>query len=181
MEFVQLSFHGDAQTANPFPDQVGACCREIQTKVAASFLRMSVGCVERVAGNEGDVLADRSLEELLGVHAFGQRHPQEKTALGTGPGYFRREGLSEDLQHNVAALAIDASYELNVLIEKVISRHFVGHDLGGSGGVQVRALFQLHKLGDDLWWSDNPAKAQSGGQRLREGTQVNDVADRVTV
>src|SRR5208282_3347899 len=97
------------------------------------------------------------------------------------PGHFRREELFQSLQHYVAPFAIDLTNQLDVLVEEPIARHFVGHELSEGRSVQIGTLLQLRQLTDDLGRSDDPSQTQPGSQRLREGAQINDVANGIAV
>src|SRR5580704_4341158 len=97
------------------------------------------------------------------------------------PGYFGRKELLQRLQHDIASFAIDLTNHLHVLVKESIARDLVSHELREGRGVQIRALFYLHQLADDLRRSDNPSQTKAGRQRLREGTQVNDVADGIAI
>ena len=96
------------------------------------------------------------------------------------PGNLRQGKTLGEPEHYVAAFAIDLANQLHVLVEKSIARDFVGYELSEGRSVQVGALLQLRQLADDLRRGDNPPQAKSGSQRLRECTQVNDVADGIT-
>src|ERR1035438_832051 len=95
------------------------------------------------------------------------------------PCHRRREVLSQSLQHHGAAFAIKLTDQLFMLVEKSIARHFVGHELSKGRSVQVGALLELSQLSDDLRRSNDPSQAKPWSQRLREGAQINDVANRV--
>src|ERR1035437_2875599 len=97
------------------------------------------------------------------------------------PGYFRREELLQSLKHHVTAFAIDLTNQLDVFVEKSIARYFVGHELSVGRSVQVSALLQLRQLVDNLRRSDDPPQTKPGSQRLRECTQVNDVANGIVI
>ena len=101
--------------------------------------------------------------------------------MGMSPGRRGREELFQSLEHYVATFAIDLTNQLHVLIEKSIACDFVGHELSEGRSVQVSALLQLRQLADDLRRSDDPSLAKPGSQRLRECTQVNDVANGIAV
>ncbi len=101
--------------------------------------------------------------------------------MWTRPGNFRWTVLGERFHHHVAPLAIDAANQLDVLVEEVIARHFVGHHLDKRRGVQVGALLELHKFGDHVWRRHNPSQTQSRRQGFRKRAQVNHVADVVSV
>src|ERR1700687_1335314 len=92
-----------------------------------------------------------------------------------------REEFFQSLKHYVAAFAIDLTNQLHVFVEKSIARDFVGHELSEGRSVQVSALLQLRQLADNLRRSHDPSQSKSGGQRLRECTQVNDVANGIAV
>src|ERR1039458_9442057 len=97
------------------------------------------------------------------------------------PGYCGREGLSQSLQHYVAAFAIDLTNQLHVFVEKSVARDFVGHELSEGRSVQVGTLLELRQLADDLRRGDDPPQSKSGSQRLRECAQVNDIAYRIAI
>src|ERR1019366_9568996 len=97
------------------------------------------------------------------------------------PGYFRWEELLQSLKHHVTAFAVDLTNQLDVFVEESIARDFVGHELSEGRSVQVSALLQLRQLADDLWRSYDPSQSKSASERLREGAQVDDVADGIAV
>src|SRR5450759_836455 len=97
------------------------------------------------------------------------------------PGHRGWEELFQSLKHYVAAFAIDLANQLHMCIRDSIARDFVGHELREGRSVQVGALLQLRQLADDLRRSDDPSQSKPGSQRLRECTQVNDVANGIAV
>ena len=62
---------------------------------------------EVAAGHEGHALAQREIGQLLRVAALGQRAPEEEAAVGAGIGDALVHVLVEQLEHEVAAVAID--------------------------------------------------------------------------
>ena len=92
-----------------------------------------------------------------------------------------REELFESLQHYVAAFAIDLANQLHVFVEESIARDFVGHELSERRSVQIGALLQLRQFADNLRRGDDPSQSKPGSQRLREGAQVNDIANGIAL
>ena len=68
-----------------------------------------------------------------------------------------------------------------MLIQETVARNFVGDELGEAGSMQISALLQLHEFIDHIWRRNNPAKPDSGSQRLGESAEINDIANRVAV
>ena len=75
LQMRELFFYGDAEATDAFADLVGCGRREIQAHVPPALIAVSVGGVEAVARNKGDVLAHGGFEELVGVGAFGAASP----------------------------------------------------------------------------------------------------------
>ena len=109
------------------------------------------------------------------------RHPEEQAALGMSPCYFGREIFVQRMQHRIAALAINLANQFDVLVEESVARDFVGNVLTEGGSVQVGGLFQLHQFADHVFGSDDPGQTNSGRERLREGAQVDHVAESESV
>src|ERR1019366_2813789 len=180
----QVALHGRSQAADALSYLLRSGVGKIQAHVAGAFaaivVRTVVG-VERIARHERHILLQRGLENRLDVESFGQSHPQEQSAVRMSPSYCGREEFLQSLKHHVAAFAIDLANQLDVLVEKSIACDFVGHELSKGRSVQVGTLLQLYQLADDFRRSDDPPQAEAGSQRLRECTEVNDVANGIAV
>src|SRR5207244_983028 len=111
---------------------------------------LAVVGVERSTRNEGYILFESCFKQLLAVHALRQGDPQEQTTFGMRPLHFWRKKLLKRFQHGVAALTIDAADQLDVLVEEVVARHFIRHDLSEGGSVKIASLFQLNQFGDNV-------------------------------
>src|SRR5207302_9583843 len=81
----------------------------------------------------------------------------------------------------IAAFAIHAPDQLDVLIEKVVARHFMGHHLYESRAVEIRALLELDQLADHFRRRHDPAQPYSWRERLRKSAQINHVDDGIAV
>src|ERR1700757_1342582 len=103
---------------------IGLPVGEVEAEMPASLFGETVSRVERVTWHERDVFLERDLEQLLTIHALGQRDPQEEAAFGIGPGYLRRKEFFEGRQHHIAAFAINLANHFDVLIQKSVFRDF---------------------------------------------------------
>src|SRR5271165_1405631 len=152
---LQLVGHSDGQPANTLTDLLRLGVGEVQPHVRAG---VTAG-IEGVTGNESDVLAQGSVQQLHGVNSRRQGHPQEQPAFRMRPCHLRREVVVESLQHGVAAFTIDTANKFDVLFEEAILGDFVGDHLVEGAGVEVGALLQLHQTADDVRWGNDPAQA----------------------
>src|SRR5271166_4389276 len=171
VQFTNLLLDGDGQPPYAFANLLRLPVGEVQPQVTAAFTGEPVaGSVKTVSGHEGHIFLQRHLEQLVAIHPLGQRHPQEQPALGMRPGHFRREELLQRFQHHITALAIDFSYQFDVLIKKIIFGHLVSNHLRERRSVQVGALLELDEFCNHVRRGDNPPQAQARRQRFREGT-----------
>src|SRR6476646_9994734 len=69
MQSFQLLLYRDAQAADAFADLIGLGRGKIQPQVATALFEVAVRGIEAIPGDEGHVLANGYLEQLLRVDA----------------------------------------------------------------------------------------------------------------
>src|SRR5947209_3746462 len=121
----QLLLYRNAQAVDTFSNLIGWSRRKVQPHVATSLFGVAIRSIEAVARNKSYIFANGGLKQLLRVRTCRQRDPKEESTLGTSPCHFRGKVLGQGFQHHIAAFAIHAPDQLDVLIEKVVARHFM--------------------------------------------------------
>ena len=170
---VQLDLLGDhlADPADALADLVLADAGEVEPHRAAAAALVDVG---GLAGDEGDVLAQRLGQQVAGVDVLGQGRPDEEAAFGLGPGRLRREVLAQRLDHRVAAAAVDLDQAVDVLAPAPFGEVLADEVLGQGRGAEVGGLLAEDDLLHHRRRRHRPAEPDAGGEDLREGADVDD-------
>src|SRR5437764_912242 len=133
---MHLPRHGNRETADALSNLLRLGIREIQTQMPQAFLAIRV---KRVAGYKRHVLLKPRFKEFLRIHALWQGDPQEQPTLRMSPGNFGRKKFLQSGKHHVTTFAINATDQLDVLVEEIVAGDLVGQHLDEGGSVQVSA------------------------------------------
>jgi hypothetical protein len=128
-----------------------------------------------LAGDEGDVLAQRLRQQILRVDVLRQSRPHEQAPLGPGPGRLRREVTLERLQHRVPPASVDIDEAVDVGAPASLGEVLAHEVLGQGGGAEVGGLLAEHDLLHHRGRRHRPAQADARREDLGEGAQVEDV------
>ena len=128
------------------------------------------------ARHKGNTLAQREVCKLLRIAAFRQRAPKEQAAVRTCVGDALIHVLVEQLEHKIAALAIDFADFGDMRVDIRRAEPFVGDDLEEDVGVAVAELLGDGQTLQNILLRHDKADAHSGGKYLGVRAVVDDNA-----
>ena len=157
---VEIDLLGDdrADPADPLADLVLVWAGEVEPHRAAAAA-VDEG---RLAGDEGDVLAQRLGEQVGRVDVVGQGRPDEQAALGLRPGRLAGKCSASASSIDVAAAAVDAARLVDVVAPAPFAEVLADEVLAQRRGAEVGGLLAEHELLEHRRRRADPADPDPG-------------------